>query len=89
MQSTQSPIFSENQITFLATYFFTAHTYNQIINPEAYPEPVKPILEIAHQIRTNVTDAEALYKVFTDWTNDLNDPMLIMLENLLDLLALK
>lgn len=82
-------ILSENQIIYLSTYFFTAHTYNEIINPGAYPEPIKPIHEIAHQLRVNNTDAEALYHVYADWERNLNDPAICLIGNLLDLLSLK
>lgn len=81
------PILSEEQILFLAAYFFAAHTYRQIIEPEDYPEPVKSAQEIAHQLRTNNTDGYALYTVVTDWSNGLADPMLNLFENMLDLYA--
>lgn len=80
-------IFSEEQIIYLAHYFFAAHSFRMIMEPEKYPESLKPVTEIAHQLRTNNTDAYALYQVISDWAEGLADPMLTMIENLLDYFA--
>lgn len=72
---------------FLANYFYAAHHYRQIMVPQDYPEPLKKADEIAHQLRTNNTDGHALYHVITDWSDGLADPMLNIMENMLDLYA--
>jgi len=80
-----SPILSEEQIIFLANYFYVAHHYRQILVPQDYPEPLKNVDEIAHQLRINNTDGYALYCVITEWSDGLADPMLNIMENMLDL----
>jgi len=80
-----SPILNEEQIIFLANYFYAAHHYRQILVPQDYPEPLKNADEIAHQLRTNNTDGYALYCVIADWSDGLADPMLNIMENMLDL----
>jgi len=78
-------ILNEYQIAFLANYFFAAHSYRQIMVPEDYQQPLKPAEEIAHQLRVNNTDAYALYSVISEWSDGLADPMLNIMENMLDL----
>jgi len=78
-------ILNEHQITFLANYFFCAHSYRQILVPQDYPESLKNVDEIAHQLGTNNTDGYALYCVITEWSDGLADPMLNIMENMLDL----
>jgi len=78
-------ILSEHQIAFLANYFFAAHSYRQIMVPEDYHLGLKTADEIAHQLRTNNTDGYALYQVIADWSEGLADPMLNIMENMLDL----
>lgn len=78
-------ILNEHQIVFLANYFFCAHSFRQIMHPEDYEQSIKTAEEIAHQLRVNNTDGYALYCVITEWSDGLADPMLNIMENMLDL----